>query len=428
MKEKLVGGLLAVLLIPSSGSASTQAEQAQTPESRPPVPHFLDGSVVPASVSPTVDIKPLPSLSVSPTPLIISQSINPVKHGQYQQAQPEAKTLKTNTEVAIKHNSETEANNSNSEKTRVEVEKVGEYQQPGNEETDPNVLAKIHAHQWKGKPAATLYVRNIPVLTFIGSQSNIKGAVADNGEVSVAYNLPKTMQSSDPLVKQVLDDPVWRASQIAAKVNHLSRYNVDPNTIFVRWEGVPKPQSESKPEKGRYIIGANGEDLVEINTQTVLPETTNNQAEDALQATNLLRRLLGNAPPVNEIAGKPKPEAKPQPPVIATGFSSVFRLTGWASWYGPGFNGNLSANGEIFNENDLTAAHKELPFGTLVRVTNLDNGRSVVVRINDRGPYAGDRILDLSAGAARVLGMIDSGVAPIQLDVLKSPSLGNFGQ
>lgn len=426
MKEKLVGGLLAVLLIPSSGSASTQAEQAQTPESRPPVPQFLDGSVVRASLHPTVDIKPLPGLSVSPTPLIISQSINPVKKGEYQQPQPEAKTLKKNTEVAIKPNSETQANNS--EKTRVEVEKVGEYQQPANEETDPNVLAKIHAHQWKGKPAATLYVRNIPVLTFIGSQSNIKGAVADNGEVSVAYNLPKTMQSSDPLVKQVLDDPVWRASQIAAKVNHLSRYNVDPNTIFVRWEGLPKPQSESKAEKGRYIIGANGEDLVEINTQTVLPETTNNQAEDALQATNLLRRLLGNAPPVNEIAGKPKPEVKSQPPAIATGFSSVFRLTGWASWYGPGFHGNLSANGEIFNQNDLTAAHKELPFGTLVRVTNLDNGRSVVVRINDRGPYAGDRILDLSAGAARVLGMIDSGVAPIQLDVLKSQSLGNFGQ
>jgi|JI91814BRNA_FD_contig_121_394337_length_5093_multi_5_in_0_out_0_1 rare lipoprotein A len=417
MKEKLVGGLLAVLLIPSSGSASMQAEQAQTPESRPPVPQFLEGSVAPGSVSPTVDIKPLPSLSVSPTPLIISQSINPVKTGEYQQPKPEAKTLEKKTQVAVKPNSQTQANNSGTQ--RVEVEKVGEYKQPANEETDPNVIAKIQAHQWKGKPAATLYVRNIPVLTFIGSQSNIKPPVADNGEVSVAYNLPKKMQSSDPLVRQVLDDPVWRASEIAAKVNHLSRYNIDPNTIFVRWEGLQKPQSESKQEKGRYIIGANGEDLVEINTLTVLPETTNNQAEDALQATNLLRRLLGNAPPVNEIAGKPKPEAQPQPPVIATGFSSVFRVTGWASWYGPGFHGNLSANGEVFNENDLTAAHKELPFGTMVRVTNLDNGRSVVVRINDRGPYVGDRIIDLSAGAARVLGMMDSGVAPIQLDILQ---------
>ena len=426
MKEKLVGGLLAVLLIPSSGSASMQAEQAQTPESRPPVPQFLEGSVAPGSVSPTRDIKPLPSLSVSPTPLIISQSINPVKTGEYQQPKPEAKTLEKKTQVAVKPNSQTQANNSGTQ--RVEVEKVGEYKQPANEETDPNVIAKIQAHQWKGKPAATLYVRNIPVLTFIGSQSNIKPPVADNGEVSVAYNLPKKMQSSDPLVRQVLDDPVWRASEIAAKVNHLSRYNIDPNTIFVRWEGLQKPQSESKQEKGRYIIGANGEDLVEINTVTVLPETTNNQAEDALQATNLLRRLLGNAPPVNEIAGKPKPQPQPQPPVIATGFSSVFRVTGWASWYGPGFHGNLSANGEVFNENDLTAAHKELPFGTMVRVTNLDNGRSVVVRINDRGPYVGDRIIDLSAGAARVLGMMDSGVAPIQLDVLQPQSAGNFGR
>ncbi|MFM7427285.1 MAG: septal ring lytic transglycosylase RlpA family protein, partial [Elainella sp.] len=96
------------------------------------------------------------------------------------------------------------------------------------------------------------------------------------------------------------------------------------------------------------------------------------------------------------------------------------RISGYASWYGPGFDGNYSASGEVFNQNALTAAHPSLPFGTQVRVTNVDNGESVVVRINDRGPYAHNRVIDLSAGAARVIGLIQSGVAPVSLEVLNS--------
>jgi rare lipoprotein A len=91
---------------------------------------------------------------------------------------------------------------------------------------------------------------------------------------------------------------------------------------------------------------------------------------------------------------------------------------GWASWYGPGFDGNYTASGEIFNQYDMTAAHPSLPFGTLVQVTNLDNGASVTVRINDRGPFAGGRIIDLSAGAAEALGMIYSGEAYVALEIL----------
>ena len=91
---------------------------------------------------------------------------------------------------------------------------------------------------------------------------------------------------------------------------------------------------------------------------------------------------------------------------------------GQASWYGPGFHGRRTANGEVFNSNELTAAHPSLPFGTKVRVTNMNNGQSVVVRINDRGPFAGGRIIDLSAGAARSINMINSGVAPVKVEVL----------
>jgi rare lipoprotein A len=86
---------------------------------------------------------------------------------------------------------------------------------------------------------------------------------------------------------------------------------------------------------------------------------------------------------------------------------------GKASWYGPGFQGRLTANGERFNTNALTAAHKTLPFGTKVKVTNARTGKSVVVRINDRGPYAHGRVIDLSKASARAIGIL--GVADVAL-------------
>lgn len=91
---------------------------------------------------------------------------------------------------------------------------------------------------------------------------------------------------------------------------------------------------------------------------------------------------------------------------------------GVASWYGPGLQGNLTANGETFDMNRLTAAHPSLPFNTRVRVTNQHNGRSVIVRINDRGPFVGGRIIDLSRAAASELGMINRGTATVTLEIL----------
>jgi rare lipoprotein A len=87
--------------------------------------------------------------------------------------------------------------------------------------------------------------------------------------------------------------------------------------------------------------------------------------------------------------------------------------SGEASWYGPGFHGRQTANGERFNTNDMTAAHKTLPFGTKVKVTNKKTGKSVVVRINDRGPYAKDRVIDLSKASAQAIGI--SGVGEVSL-------------
>lgn len=94
------------------------------------------------------------------------------------------------------------------------------------------------------------------------------------------------------------------------------------------------------------------------------------------------------------------------------------RIQGKASWYGRGFQGKATASGEPFDRQALTAAHPDLPFGTSVRVTNRRNGRSIVVRINDRGPFSGERIIDLSEGAARKLDMLRSGVAQVVVEVL----------
>ena len=93
--------------------------------------------------------------------------------------------------------------------------------------------------------------------------------------------------------------------------------------------------------------------------------------------------------------------------------SSKVILSGPASWYGPGFQGRKTASGETFNTNDMTAAHRTLPFGTKVKVVNKKTGKSVVVRINDRGPYAHGRVIDLSKASAQALGI--SGVGSVTL-------------
>ena len=91
-------------------------------------------------------------------------------------------------------------------------------------------------------------------------------------------------------------------------------------------------------------------------------------------------------------------------------------MSGMASWYG---EAQMTASGERFDKHKMTAAHRSLPLGTYVRVTNQRNGKSVIVRINDRGPYGHGRIIDLSEAAARQLDMIDAGVVPVTLEVVK---------
>lgn len=94
------------------------------------------------------------------------------------------------------------------------------------------------------------------------------------------------------------------------------------------------------------------------------------------------------------------------------------RIVGLASWYGQRHQGHATASGELYDTGKLTAAHRTMPFGTRLRVTNAENGRTVVVRVNDRGPWVNDRVLDVSQAAAKTLGMVGGGVTKVEIVVL----------
>ena len=100
-----------------------------------------------------------------------------------------------------------------------------------------------------------------------------------------------------------------------------------------------------------------------------------------------------------------------------------YNKTGIASWYGPKFNGKLTANGEIYNQNALTAAHKTLPLPSAVKVTNLKNNKSVILRINDRGPFVNDRIIDLSSKAADLLDLKEKGTGLVRVTLLQGKTV-----
>lgn len=108
-----------------------------------------------------------------------------------------------------------------------------------------------------------------------------------------------------------------------------------------------------------------------------------------------------------------------EPRLLAPSGKALLMLEGVASYYADEFHGKLTSNGETFDMDGLTAAHRTFPFGTKVRVTNLENNKSVIVRVNDRGPFKEGRIIDLSRGAAKEIDLIRTGTARVKLEVLE---------
>ena len=107
---------------------------------------------------------------------------------------------------------------------------------------------------------------------------------------------------------------------------------------------------------------------------------------------------------------------------VASNTVRKFTQTGIASWYGRQFHGRKTASGDTFDMNELTAAHRSLPLNCYIRVTNKDNGKSVVVKVNDRGPFHGNRVLDLSYGAAKSIGLTNAGTANVSLERVDGPN------
>jgi rare lipoprotein A len=128
-------------------------------------------------------------------------------------------------------------------------------------------------------------------------------------------------------------------------------------------------------------------------------------------------RALGFGLAICALAAAGCASSKPARPVTAPPAPGT-RIVGFASWYGSRHQGHATASGEAFDMNKLTAAHRTMPFGTRLRVTNVENGRSVVVRVNDRGPWVNDRVLDVSLAAAKALGMVGDGVTKVEVVVL----------
>jgi rare lipoprotein A len=127
--------------------------------------------------------------------------------------------------------------------------------------------------------------------------------------------------------------------------------------------------------------------------------------------------------PSSAAPAPPATQAAPAPVTPAAELQAMaYRETGIASWYGREFHGRKTASGETFDMHALSAAHRTLPFGTVIRVTNLDNFKSIKVRVNDRGPFSGNRILELSYGAARELGFAAQGTAPVRIETMEKPN------
>jgi rare lipoprotein A len=392
MNLKILSGLATVsLLMATIGLAPSSranpvtpsiAETAQIPTAAAPATSPTQGSVV----SPSAEETKVGQVASTPSDAPIATQV-PASDAAQESAAPAATAS-------------------------AEAVKVGEYQ---SQERVEESVAVMQSYESDGRQVATLYVRNIPVLSFLGAEGSAASAASpaagtkvsstDGGSAVSEITVSQPSSQSRPAAgssTEDANDPIVRATAIAAQINQLHRNSIDASSIRAVWD-------ESKKS---YLIKVGEDTLTAIDPATILADTTNDTEQDALQATNRLRRLLGNASPLNQVEGAPR-----QATLVSVG-PVQFTVSGYASWYGPGFNGNLSASGEVFNQNAMTAAHPNLPFGTQVRVTNIDNGLSVVVRINDRGPYVGDRLIDLSAGAADVIGLTNAGVAPVKLDVL----------
>ncbi|MFQ3680123.1 MAG: septal ring lytic transglycosylase RlpA family protein, partial [Pseudanabaenaceae cyanobacterium] len=288
--------------------------------------------------------------------------------------------------------------------------KVGETRSQGMQRVGRDSLTRVVPHTEDGRAAATVFLRGLPVVTYVGP---VGENVATAGEVKVGQpsGRPKSEGTPGPETLpglRELANPAERAAIAAATLTELSRSGLAADAVQAVWQD------------GRFWIrlGDRAQFVLEEGVQ--LPNTTGDREQDALHMANLLRRLLGGAPPLMRVANAPRrsPSGLAGGPLVGRP-RRVF--SGLASWYGPGLYGRPTATGRPLTRDSFHAAHPYLPLGTTVRITHAANGRSTVLRIEDRGPFHGNRLLDITEAAARALGMLSAGLATVRVEVLSLP-------
>jgi rare lipoprotein A len=266
----------------------------------------------------------------------------------------------------------------------------------------PNLPQVVRQNLWAGIPSVTV------VRAGRYSSANKVSAEAQSVSASQCNALQSSSAFNQPDSETVFQIRV--KGHLVAEVPSQTHASQIANQIRQALEDRDLAASAVRPTviDSQPAAKAEGEVLFVVNDQ-LADEINHDSKQLAIAWVNNLRTALGGetlsaTETHNYLLGLAETEQT---------------FGGLASWYGPYFHGRITATGEVFNQNDLTAAHRTLPFNTYVKVTNLRNGKSVIVRINDRGPYIDGRSLDLSRQAARCIQSESSGVVPYEAVVLK---------
>ncbi|MGQ9866182.1 MAG: septal ring lytic transglycosylase RlpA family protein [Pseudanabaenaceae cyanobacterium] len=285
--------------------------------------------------------------------------------------------------------------------------KVGETRSQGMQRVSRDSLTRVVPHTENGRAAATVFLRGLPVITYLGPV----GEPSATGDVKVANPVTRVKVAGTDTLPGLaaVPDPTERAAIAAATFTEFARSGLAADGVTAVWED------------GAFWLrlGDRAQFVLEEGVQ--LPNTTGDRERDALQMANLLRRLLGNAAPLSRVANAPPRPAAPAVASVPAVGQPRRVFAGLASWYGPGLYGRPTATGRPLTRDSFHAAHPYLPLGTTVRITHTANGRSTVLRIEDRGPFHGNRLLDITEAAARALGMISAGLVTVRVEVLSLP-------
>jgi len=208
--------------------------------------------------------------------------------------------------------------------------------------------------------------------------------------------------------------------------------NSTPRRAGAGWQGGFLCVDDGAGLGNNQPVGANDFPMAELNRITHFPAALRWMACALLAFTLLSAAGCGHKHTVAKLPPPPAPAAAPpaavqpapprQPADIAPDAPVLWTQTGIASWYGPPYHNRQTANGEIYDQNAMTAAHKTLPLNSIVRVTNLQTHHQVIVRITDRGPFVGERIIDLSVASAKAVDVWRPGLARVRLEVLSTPA------